>query len=865
MAQKKPSSNAGSNKGGKDGKPGKKSGKIGKAEAEHERISQLVLVTRNRRDTWDVLRKQLESHQAAQKEETNIEQDYYDYYTLEADHAAKVQMYKDAVSQDKSGKKEPTKSAKKAKDLAEKAYKKAGRNIRSDKEKRRAEHDSMMAAQAELEDWLYYQDISKRRRRLRLLDPVQRKAVEKERFERRIGYKLEILGSGSDEGHFDWVHSLLELYDSRDIGGEDYKQGRHDHLGNHVEGRQEETTLPVVGPGELHLWTPNYRRQLVGLRPSRLSDDEDSNDDSNHGDDDDDDARQDLEPHRFELDEAAIEDKRAAIEKQSDTETQELEFNTHEARRRHEVARYKDNRPDTSGDRVINTSNGVVVENRWGQIRTEQGLFISAKESSWDWRTSYDCLGPVMSGWFPETSAIRDGAPEELIDPDDDPEYSEDGGDDGESSAAQIPAKHAGEKVSNASDETAKLHGSSSKPLAKAPKGGEPANDRAGSAQSTDKSLKKIKAKIDYPYPAREFHAGKKPSKLVIRKWFTTEWAEETTGRRERHTYRRRPHSSPVHSPPRSPVMEEIPDASIPLGFSETKNRPIPLEPRSRRGCPSNPERCRAFWTHCPNDCWIPYPEQPKRPKDPIEWPIQEINAPKGIDEGGPNGYVPTIGMTVYSSRLYDHYGLLYPNTSLHRYWQRLQWPRIGIRVPYEPMTIEDLRLRSNDQDEMNIDLTASPLRETQPGKGARDDHMGTEGYKELRDAPSSLVVAGNKRRKLGTVLAKDANRRALYEVRSMAVPIINTPQEPWATLNDPSGDDSGEDGGESDNEGDLFFRSYEDECFPNGRSATSISPVTGEESENPETSLEDVVSADIAPAVVVSGEDNETGHAPDL
>ena len=66
-----------------------------------------------------------------------------------------------------------------------------------------------------------------------------------------------------------------------------------------------------------------------------------------------------------------------------------------------------------------------------------------------------------------------------------------------------------------------------------------------------------------------------------------------------------------------------------------------------------------------------------------------------------------------------------------------------------------------------------------------------------------------------------------------MAVPIINTPQEPWATLNDPSGDDSGEDGGESDNEGDLFFRSYEDECFPNGRDAPSVSPVTGEESED--------------------------------
>ncbi|CAN9262701.1 unnamed protein product [Alternaria alternata] len=857
MVAKKPSSNAGSNKGGKDGKPGKKSGKTGKVEAELERISQFVLVTAKRRDTWDVLRKQLESHQAAQKKETNVEQDHYDYYTLEADHAAKVQAYKDALSQDKSGKKEPTKSAKEARDLAEKAYKKAGRNNRFDKVKRRAEHDSMMTAQAELEHRLYYQDISKRRRRLRLLDPEQRKLVEKEKFDRRIGYKLET--SGNDEGHFDWVHSLLELYDSRDIGGKDYKQGRHDHLGNHVEGRQEEATLPVVGPGELHLWTPNYRRQLVGLRPSGLSDD------LSDDDDEDDDARQDFEPHHFELDKAAIEKKRAAIEKQSDTETQDLEFNTHEARRRHEIERYKDSKPDTSGDRVTNTSNGVVVENRWGQIRTEQGLFISAKESSWDWRTSYDCLGPVMSGWFPETSAIRDEAPEELIDPDDDLCYSEDGGDDGESSAAQIPAKHAGEKVLNASDETAKQHGTISEPLAEAPKGGEPANDKAGSAQPTDKSLKKIKAKIDYPYPAREFHTGKKPSRLIIRKWVTTEWAEETTGRRERHTYHMRPHSSPVHSPPQSPVIEKIPDASIPAGFPETNKRPIALEPRSRRGCPSNPERCRAFWIHSEDECWIPYPEQPKRPKDPIEWPIQEIDAPKGIDEGGSNGYVSAIGRPMYRSRLYDHYGLLYPNTPLCKDWQRLQWPRIGIRVPYEPMTIEDLRLRRNDQDETNIDLTASPSREAQPGKGARDDHMGTEGYNEVSDAPSSFVVAGNKQRKLGTVLAKDANRRALYEVRSMAVPIINTPQEPWAPLSDSSGDDSGEDDGKSDNEGDLFFRSYEDECFPSGRDAPSVSPATGEESEDLETALEYVVPADVVPAVVVSREDNEAGDAQDL
>jgi hypothetical protein len=187
-------------------------------------------------------------------------------------------------------------------------------------------------------------------------------------------------------------------------------------------------------------------------------------------------------------------------------------------------------------------------------------------------------------------------------------------------------------------------------------------------------------------------------------------------------------------------------------------------------------------------------------------------------------------------------------------------------------MTIEDLRLQGGDRDKTNIDLTFSHTREARPEKGARDERMGTEGYNELSDAPTSMVVTGNKRRKLGTVLAKDADRRALYEVRSMAVPIINMPQLPWATSNDGLAiehisreDDADDDGGESDNEGDLFFRSYEDECFPNGRDAPSVSPATGEESEDLETALEGVVPADVAPAVVVSGEDNEAGDAQDL
>ncbi|KAL1794458.1 hypothetical protein ACET3X_007879 [Alternaria dauci] len=410
MAKKEPSGNFGSRKDGNGGKPENEGGRAGKApieaKAKNERIPKLELVTRVRgqkadgagktqRHTWDVLRKNLESWQAAQKREKDIEKAHSRHYTIEADREAKVKAYKDALDEDKRGKKGPTKTAKKARNAVEKIYKKVQqdrKNKRFDREKGHAEHDAMTDAQESLEDWLYFHDSSKRRRRLRLLSPEGRKLAEQERFQRGTAYKLE--ASGKDSGHYDWVHSLLELYDSRDIGGQNYKQGLHDRLGNSVENSKNGSTSPVVGPDELHMWTPNYRRRLVGLRAPE--------------EDDDSDTSKDIEPTHFRLNKAAIEARRAAVEKKSDMKTQNLEFDTHEARCRHQVKTYGNSRPDTSADRMTNTLNGVAAENRWGEIRTEQGLFISARESSWDWRTSYDCLGPVVSGWFPETSAIRD-------------------------------------------------------------------------------------------------------------------------------------------------------------------------------------------------------------------------------------------------------------------------------------------------------------------------------------------------------------------------------------------------------------------------------------------------------------------------
>jgi hypothetical protein len=794
--------------------------------------------TKDERDTWTSIKSNLKRWQTAHKSEEDIERDHRDSYDLEAieaDYAGKNQAYRDALNVNKSGKNEETKRAKKEKILAGKRYKKLkdSKKDRFDTTRRQKMHEGMVYAQTVLEDWLFYQDFSNRRTRMRLLDRDLRKAVEAERLRRRTPWKF-----GGDGDYLDWLHSLLELYDSRDIGGQGYRQGLQGHLGNQIEKKKkgkQEAALPVVGPSELHLWTPRYRRRLVGLRPLT-------------SDDGDGDVPDDFESNRFELDEDAIEAKRAETEKKRDTKTKDLEFDTHEARRRNEIETYKNgSRPDTSGTRVIHTSSGTVVEYRWGQIRTEYGLFISAKESSWDWRTSYDCLGPVMAGWFPETSAIRD-EPEEWIEHDDNLERMDH---DDEVIAPKIADEQQGgilQRGREAPDEAieessgAGNGNSEGRDMEENDAGGE-----AAPAEPVDESWETVKAAIDYPYPAREFWRAKSEFEPEHgkRKWLTTDWAEETTGRRERHTYRFQEHASPVNSPPRSPIMEEISDASIPTGFPESDHRAVDLEPRSRRKCLINPNRCRAFWSHSVKECWIPYSERPTRPEDPIMWPIQEIDAPKGIEEGGADGYVPTVGMPVYRSRLYDHYGIMFPNTSPSRDLKRPQWPRIGIRVPYEPMTIEDLRLRRDDEDETDVDPRVASAKEGGP---------------EITEMTSD--ARENKRRKLGSILAKDGNRRAVYEVRSMAVPIISTPQRPWSQLDDDiatGGSSSGDDpdgGSESDNEGDLFYESYMDRSFPDGRPAPVAPPAVSLGNANP---------AHVAQAVVVPADsaasDDDVDH----
>ncbi|KAI4654254.1 uncharacterized protein J4E78_007299 [Alternaria triticimaculans] len=871
MAKRKPRGNGGSGQDGKQEKGGKKNG-TGKAdeapraaEIRNKYMPHLVLVTtepgkkKKLHETWESIKKSLESWQELTAKAKDWEKDhaaYYEFEAIEAEYNAKFQAHRDALDLEEQqtghrrGHLQQTKDAKKAMALAQQAYK----NVKKDKDKkrfdrveRRQNHDWTTTAQQVLEDWLFYQEASNRRRRGRYLDPDERMLAEAERLQRKLTYKLET--GGTDGGYYDWLHSLLELYDSRAIGGQSYRQGFEDHLGNQIRDmRNSAGAIPRVGPGELRLWTPMYRRRLVGLRRS--------------GEDDADSDIPDEIPHRFELDEAAIETERAKVDSKIDSETENLLYTSHEERRQDEVTQYKNDRPNTSNVREVTTSSGTIIEDRWGQIRTEQGLFISARESSWDWLTSYDLLGPVKSGWHPETSAVRDD-PEDLVYPEsgsergsqvDAPQASGDQPT-GEPSRDPIGTRaengEAGieegqlrlRKEKNGRGKGTSKPGSASQSSGKASAGGEPTNDATILEKPVGESRKAGKATINYPYPAREFWRDSKPFQLGERKFVTTEWAEETTGRRERHTYRKLQHASPVNSPPQSPVLEEISDATIPMGFPETDTRAVALEPRSRRKiCLLNPKRCRAFWPHSLNECWIPYSERPTRPEEPVKWPIQGIDAPKDVIEGGPDGYVPALGIPVYRSRLYDHYGLMSQSTPKDDAPARPIWPRIGIRVPYEPMTFEDLRLCREDG-----------------GKGEMEPEAS-------KSAEPVEVPETSNQGKIGKILAPDAHLRGVHEVRSMAVPIIEEPQRPWADPEEePDENDSGsgsDTDAESDDEGDLFHESYVTGSFPGGLPAPVSPPTEASETAAPE----ETAPASVAPEAAVPTEDDQMDNgAEDL
>jgi hypothetical protein len=121
------------------------------------------------------------------------------------------------------------------------------------------------------------------------------------------------------------------------------------------------------------------------------------------------------------LDLPGIEARRAEIENSILMSVEEgavLDHDTHTARRQAERALYwtegitHHERPTTSHIRC-NADN--VSEEHFGRMQTDAELFVAAKESSFDWLTSYDCLGRVEHGYTADVPPETAHGPDDVI------------------------------------------------------------------------------------------------------------------------------------------------------------------------------------------------------------------------------------------------------------------------------------------------------------------------------------------------------------------------------------------------------------------------------------------------------------------
>lgn len=818
-------------------------------------------------ETWNTIKDSLRICQRDQelaKQNSADSAPMYDIPVLKADSEMKKGLYRQALATETvdgssakpNGKSDQAKATKATWKAAENALKEATAAIKNkglEAEKCRDMHNAITIAQQRLEDFLYYQDTMRRWARRRVLYPGKRAKAEQERMKRKIAYKLD--SSGDDTGHFGWLCTLLELYDERQIGGQFYKQGFDDALGNRILSVRQNGAgiVPTVRPDDFHLWTPRNRRQTTGL--PRDSDDTVTSlgkvteeDDLGAWEKLD---RVELPALEFIVDTAALDSVARKIET-SPHGTVGTSHQSHLERRTAEVEYYRGgdngvNRPSTSFVREVGRSDGCsTFDDRWRELQDTGGRFLAAKETSWDWLTSYDCLGPVKCGQIADIRANSDKTIE--LDP---LEIDEQGSrhmkgnipvgeealeaDAGLTSGppetglagltaepTPLPKKSSKKRKRSSNEDTIKeserarkitktkenaIEGHSSE--SKQPdESGEPKDPKA----PFDDAWKHVKADLTYLYPPHEFCRSPKRYSIGEGTYITTAWAEETTGRRERHTYRFHDHSSPVNSPPQSPRAEEVEENSFPIGFSKDNVRARDIEESgSRRKCGHNAEGCRAWWTHPPIECWLAYTERPTRPEADVQWPIPEIDAPKDLIDD----YIPKQVVPIYRARQDDNYGILYPYMDN----VRPSWPRIGIRVPYEPMTFDDMRLHSAQDDPEHHHSKHRHAGVAKPGSnsGANED---TSRKSQSRTRSEAIRDETERCKRtnvpdLGLISAKDWKERTAHEMRSMAMPIIAKPDRPygWYVWDDPQGGEIGnklsEDDDQSDSEGDIFRASY--------------------------------------------------------
>lgn len=633
-------------------------------------------------------------------------------------------------------------------------WRKTKRGKQVSRSERTIQSHAFRDAQANLEDFLYFQNSVHRWKRLGTLENAAQQAERRAR-QAKSGQPPPQRGPGPyllppfAEGTM--ARAFLDRYDDIGYGTSEHRHGLIDDIeGDDVAQTNNHAVLPVR-PHHLRLWTPAPRRMPVGLPFEHLPP---------------------PVPNEPILDLEAILERWREVDERND-EDPAVRYSSHAERRRAERERYMETDdpsldPSNTADKGFKLTrpstsqilvNGEVTEDRFRKIQIGQGLFISALESSYDWRTSFDYLGPVKPSIARdfEISAMRDTIEHDRLPGDNVSDDEIDFGDEEterQRKEAQVPSKR------------------------KAP------------ASAVEDSGEEIPTMEDmYPYEAQEFRKESKRVKLIDNfegedAPVVTPWAEETTGRREWHAYMRHSPSSEVNSPPHLPVQPgEIADDSIPAGFSLTEENAPHIHPPHKQRCHRNPERCRVWWNpdHPAEECWIPYPEEPTRSQDPIQWPILATHAPKD----NPNDYLPSEERDLYRSRLYDHYGLTHNRGPESK---EPQWPKVGVRVPYEPMTFDDMRLKALADGE----------------------------------APAEAgSVAENLGGRTGNTIAKDAELRTAHEIRAMAVPIIEQPEGDWGWFpTDPpggygGGSDDGEPEEESDDEGDLFIMRYKEGSRP--------------------------------------------------
>jgi hypothetical protein len=315
--------------------------------------------------------------------------------------------------------------------------------------------------------------------------------------------------------------------------------------------------------------------------------------------------------------------------------------------------------------------------------------------------------------------------------------------------------------------------------------------------EEESRSWLKCRANIDYPYEQREFAQDRKMPDINgddDRHFDTTTWFEMTDGRREWHVYQQLQPYSPVNSPPHIPmrpgILENRAANSVPHKSAAPDIWKVvpdeevePLELGSRRRCRHRFERCRAWWEHPAEECWVVdskrmrHPDAPETAKDG-----NEDEDPADIQDDGEDAEPDSMTLTmpegnidIYRARLYDHYGVMPHGTS--------RWPKRGVRIPYEPMTYDDRKLDRG-------------RRPTNPPQG---DHVGKAGD--------------------DSCIAKDARKRVVHSIRSMDVPIIMRPERDWGVVgadpppgrghNSSDDEEEPEDDEDSDDDGDLFRKSY--------------------------------------------------------